>query len=347
MKRNHLTFFVLLLPFFVFAQHNSSDAVLGIRTSHVSNVKAEFLDFDTPYGSYVTRVYENSAAEKLNLQVFDYIYQINDDKVSKGNSLSNLLNRYQPGEVVNVKYIRNGIESEGSIALSDEDDIERRHLTSEEDPFLGISPIHESMPKGVKGAIISPVSNSTAFAMGVQRGDVITAIDDVPMYNYDDIHAAIDNRKVGDDIKLTIYRDGEYIDFQRPIKSLAATHNDHSRGHGVNVIEGASEDAPDSEISVNPIAIEEMPDSPEIELPQTQETEATNNKSTQPASFVQNFEVEQLKVFPNPTTGIIDINFTLPQEGRTAIRIFDATGRVVYENNLGNFQGTFSDRIDI
>ena len=183
--------------------------------------------------------------------------------------------------------------------------------------------------------------------MGVQRGDVITAIDDVPMYNYDDIHAAIDNRNVGDDIKLTIYRDGEYLDFQRSIKSLAATHNDHSRGEGVNVIKGESENAPNSEISVNPIAIEEMPESPEIEMPQTQETEATNNTSTQSSSFVQNFEVEQLKVFPNPTTGIIDINFTLPQEGRTAIRIFDATGRVVYENNLGNFQGTFSDRIDI
>ena len=154
MKRNHLTFFLLLLPFFVFAQHHSSDAVLGIRTNHVSKMKADFLDFDTPYGSYVTRVYENSAAEKLNLQVFDYIYQINDDKVSKDKSLSNLLNRYQPGDVVNVKYIRNGIESEGSVALSDEDDIERRHLTSEEDPFLGISPIHESMLKELKDQLL-------------------------------------------------------------------------------------------------------------------------------------------------------------------------------------------------
>ena len=55
----------------------------------------------------------------------------------------------------------------------------------------------------------------------------------------------------------------------------------------------------------------------------------------------------KLNIFPNPSTGIFDIEFNLPELGDTYVRIYSSNGQPVYFNTLGQFTGTFSDRIDI
>ena len=57
--------------------------------------------------------------------------------------------------------------------------------------------------------------------------------------------------------------------------------------------------------------------------------------------------METLNVFPNPNTGIFDIQFELPERGETAVYIYNPAGQPVYFNTLGDFSGTFNDRIDI
>lgn len=333
MKRNHLMLLCFLMPYFVMAQH--SQASLGINSRHLSESRAENRNLTPPYGSYVYKVYDNSAAENLDLQVFDYVYQIDNWTVNDTLSLTNILNKYQPGDEVKVTYLRKGTVQSGTVKLSNRNEIERVHLPASKDPFLGVQAVHEKLDKGVKGVPVNVVPNSTAWAMGLEKGDVITKVDDYPVVSWDDLGAGIDDREVGDFIELEVYRDGEYLSFNRPIKSRAATHNDHSRGHNTNppVVQAEDPSAPTSKATLAPM--------------ETQEVETLEKKADMEMPRISDLEVTKLNVFPNPSTGIFDINFNLPIEGRTAIRIFSPTGQVIYENNLGNFTGTFSDRIDI
>lgn len=335
MKRNHLTILMCLLPIFLVAQ--SGEAVLGIQSRHISKHMAKKRNLDQPYGSYILKVHKNSAAEELGLRLFDYVFQIDEKKVADTLSISHILRDYSPGDVVNVKYVRQGVIRSGQATLTDDDDVERIHRGSEKDPFLGVQTYHgnDKKPKGQKGIMVNPVANSTAWAMGLQNGDLITAIDDTPFYSWDEMGALIDDREVGDYIKVTIYRDGEIMNFNRPIKSRAATHNDHSRGNTLDpeVIEAIEPSADNSEVV--------------IEKVEEQEAQVIEKTLESELPLIRDLEVQQLNVFPNPTTGIFDINLTVLQEGRTTVRVLTPQGQVIYENNLGNFSGTFSDRIDI
>ncbi len=332
MKKNHpLLLLAFLWPFFLSAQH--SGAALGIQANVMSKKKAQKLDLE-PYGSYITYVYPNSAADELGLQVFDYVVQVNDDVLSKTSHLSDLIGQYQPGEKVRVTYVRNGKKKKGKVALSNWDELDRPHLGSDQDPYLGVQATHIKLPGDIDGVAVNTISNSTAWAMGIQDKDVITRIDGQKVLDWHDMGAMVDNREVGEDITVEVYRDGEPLTFTRPIKSRAATRNDHSRGNGVTVVQNEEEPkAPQSIVELVPV--------PQEEVNKLQE------KSGMDMPAISNLKIDRLNIFPNPTTGIFDIQFELPELGRTSVRIFDGSGRVIYENNLGNFSGTFSDRIDI
>lgn len=68
---------------------------------------------------------------------------------------------------------------------------------------------------------------------------------------------------------------------------------------------------------------------------------STENINTVPKSF------KLAPAFPNPFNPVTTIRFTLPNESPVNINIFDTTGRLVTNLNLGKFQaGTHSHKID-
>ncbi len=66
------------------------------------------------------------------------------------------------------------------------------------------------------------------------------------------------------------------------------------------------------------------------------------------ASRLKNtLEVADLSFYPNPNDGRFTLRFSAPESGATAVRIFDTTGRTVYEEKLGDFSGAYEKPIDI
>lgn len=57
--------------------------------------------------------------------------------------------------------------------------------------------------------------------------------------------------------------------------------------------------------------------------------------------------VNELSFNPNPNNGLFDLNFTLEEKGKTQLRIVDVSGKAVYEEDLGRFEGSYSNSIDI
>ena len=77
-----------------------------------------------------------------------------------------------------------------------------------------------------------------------------------------------------------------------------------------------------------------------------EETDALRGKGVQ-LSNNSTLSVENLRLTPNAETGLFDLYFNLPSSGNTLVRIYNLTGRVLYEYDLGSFSGKFSDSVDI
>jgi serine protease DegQ len=92
--------------------------------------------------------------------------------------------------------IKNGDVKRGQIGIRTQD------LTPDIASSLGID--------SGDGALIAQVAADSAAAnAGLQAGDLIVAIDNVPVHNVADLHKRIDFAHVGDALKLSILRDGK------------------------------------------------------------------------------------------------------------------------------------------
>ena len=58
-------------------------------------------------------------------------------------------------------------------------------------------------------------------------------------------------------------------------------------------------------------------------------------------------ELNDFSVAPNPSQGAFELNFSLQQEAPTKVRIVNVSGNLVYLEDLGQFSGTYQQRIDL
>ena len=235
MKRIVLSFFGLMLlipnwgvaqtsiPEVIFGEGFGNSAFLGIRSDYVSKEKAKKLGFDNPYGSYVTSVVKNSAAYKAGIQPFDYIYGIDDRETQSRERLGDMLADFEPGDKVDILYMRGSKSQKVKVTLGTRADGVDEEIPYEERAFLGISQIYNPKKDKVDGVMVSPVSNSAAEAMGVEKEDIITAINNNPIIDWDDVTTALSNMRAGEAITVSLYRDGQNRTLKGTVKSKNET----------------------------------------------------------------------------------------------------------------------------
>ena len=354
--------FIFTLSLFIFSlslavgQNHSNTAYLGIQSNTVSNKKAQKLGFEKPYGAYITKVIENTSADRAGLQPFDYIYQIGDYEFGAHTHLKNVLDNFQAGNATTLYYVRNGENLSQAVVLGNKSDSNNSKRDRDEDPFLGVEDNHDNLPSNVNGVRVNVVENSTAERMGLEDGDIITKIDRYPILDWHDLGAAIDAREVGDKITVSYLRGNKMTVFSSPIISLAETkgethyksptysysysYNTWSHHHSTPQKEDV-EIQEDQEIEPM-IAMEiEMEDMPQ------EDAEMMKEELDIDMPVVQNLQIEQLNIFPNPTEGMFNLKFELLEEGATAIRIMDVSGRLIFTSDLGNFSGKYSGSFDL
>lgn len=206
-------------------------AYLGIYTKEVSEEKANLLRFPNAEGSLITEILIGGAADKAGLQPFDYIYGINDDRTDRRENLTDLLDGYTAGEQATIHLIRRGEPLAVDVVFGQRSDSSRRKKSNTEKAFLGIS--HQNSDADEPGVTVNVIRHSTASELGLKNGDVITAINGYPIFEWSDVSTALDMMEVGADVQVAYEREGQPHQVNGIIQSEAGTERARERASSV------------------------------------------------------------------------------------------------------------------
>lgn len=313
-------------------------AFLGINSTGVSEDKAQKLGFENTNGSYITRVFTNSAAAKAGLQPFDYVYGINDYRTNEDVSLTEILRKFRTDDKVTLHYIRNGEKKTAEVIFIKRSDVKMNISEDECDaPFLGVR--HEEDAQ--EGVSVEVVEKSTAAEMGLKNGDVVTSINNHRIIDWDDVSAAVDVMKVGETIVVEYIRAGKKQTASKPVKSYCETRPDEEK-YDFRASNEEDEEAEENFVNIDA-------NNAIVEMKEVDAAEASDFKNRfsidMPSS--NNLSVQRLSIAPDASHNAFQLQFNLPQEGETSIRMYNAAGRMIYNYDLGKFSGDFTDQVNI
>ena len=110
--------------------------------------------------------------------------------------------------VLFLRAIDTGSSASAAPVTQEEQQQDQQQAQDQENPWLGVRLI-----EAADGLTISYViADSPADTAGLQRGDVVTAVDGTAVETPQDFQAQIDDKSVGDTVTLSISRDGQAQD---------------------------------------------------------------------------------------------------------------------------------------
>ena len=183
---------------------NVQNGILGVIGTELNSKNSEELGTEQTEGFYVNDVQENSGAEISGIQKGDIIKSIDDIKISKFSDLKGFLNTKSPNDVVEVKIMR---KSKIKIVK-----VKLEKLTTIDIPIIGtLAELKaEELKKyghdyGLKLKELSQYYKEEWISDGVDKGSLVTAINDVKLNTIADVKKALN--KSSDQIKrITIIK---------------------------------------------------------------------------------------------------------------------------------------------
>lgn len=146
-----------------------------------------------------------------------------DTAINPGNSGGALVdNEGKLIGITNAKLVSEDFEGMGfAIPVDKVTEICDRIITGKDSaqPYIGVN-INTSYTADIleglgfpAGAVVSSVvTNSPAYNAGIREYDIIVAVDGNSISSYDQLVSAIQSHKVGDKMKVRVYRSNKYID---------------------------------------------------------------------------------------------------------------------------------------
>lgn len=189
--------------------------LIGITFRELSPTVAKELNIKETTGLLINSVAPNGGAEEAGLKEGDVITEMDGVTIISSTQLQERVYLLRPGDKVKLTYKRDGREREATVTLKEEtrssastDAEETKRSASEIYNKLGAGfvPASDERKKelGVSsGVVVTQVHRGGWFDYhGIQRGTVVTHINDMPVNNIDDIEAALGN-STRNSIKVT------------------------------------------------------------------------------------------------------------------------------------------------
>ena len=192
---------------------------LGVLIQEVTRELAESFGMDNPHGALVAKVLDDSPAKEAGLQVGDVIVEFNGKKVMSSSSLPPLVGRAKVGKDARVIVIRDSKAQQVKVRIAElPSDITQAAFTPDaeakpaEKSALGMSveKLSKEVAKKLKvesGVQVTDIAaNSAASDAGIQKGDVITMIDNRAVNSLEDFETIATRLKSGKSVALLVQR---------------------------------------------------------------------------------------------------------------------------------------------
>jgi len=189
---------------------------LGVYIQNITPEIAKALKLKVAKGVIVSKVQEDSPAEKAGLKEEDVILSYNGQKIDNSVELSTRVAGTSPGTDVKLKVLRNGDEKNIKVELG-ELSPEKTQLAQGQRAFtdlgLKVSNISSDLiqkyqlPDNQKGVVVTAVEpNSTAAQVGIKEGDVIIKLNRVNIQSVKDFNQEMQKVKPGEDVLFYVQR---------------------------------------------------------------------------------------------------------------------------------------------
>lgn len=200
----------------IVATGRASHARLGIAVQDLNQALAESLGLSRANGALIANVLSDSAAASAGLMPGDVITEVNDEPIIRSGDLSSRISLATPGETVRLKVWRDKIVRDVSVKLGRAEDSTRAESQREADVkpgHIGLTlrplTVEEHARAHLQGSLLIEGVAGSAAQAGLTPGDVLLAINGVPVKSVDQVQAVLNKKpKI---VALLILRDGERI----------------------------------------------------------------------------------------------------------------------------------------
>jgi type II secretory pathway component PulC len=254
-------------------------------------------------------------------------------------------------------------------------------MAVKETAFLGVTPQGDQPEIGVK---VNIESETSAEKMGLQDGDVIISINQKSVNQFDQLAEVISQLKPGEIVKIEVLRDGKRKDFSGEIGVRSVSGFDDFRiFHDFKGMDEGGNYFYDFEFDMDEQDIEQRMQQllEEIEIQQSEldaeknrieseldrmqkekdvviikiqiaditqeELEVVNQNASPKLEIDNDLSIEQISFFPNPSDGILNLNFVTTSQKPVKVVLYSGKGEVVYLEERSSFDGKYNKTIDI
>jgi len=189
---------------------------LGVFIQQVDKDLAESFGLDKAKGAVVARILENSPAEKAGLKQGDIILKFDNKEIKKSKDLPLMVGSTNVNETVKIELLRDKsvitkfikieeLPDDDMIASMKENTIDKTIVSG-----LTVSDINKSMKKNLNiygGVKVDKISADQLNNSKIKVNDIITHINNKPIYNTNDFKKEINGLSKNTLANLLVYRD--------------------------------------------------------------------------------------------------------------------------------------------
>jgi serine protease Do len=188
---------------------------LGVTVQEMSQSLAASFGMKTATGALVSAVEKDSPAERAGLKAGDVVLKLDGKPIERSGELARRIAEMKPGTQSRLELWRDGGAKEVAVTVGEAKDAQVAEASgaSEAPGKLGVAvrPLTSEERKengGKDGLVVESVSGPAARA-GIQRGDVILAVNGTPVKNVGELRSLVGN--AGKSIAVLVQREDAQI----------------------------------------------------------------------------------------------------------------------------------------
>lgn len=197
---------------------------LGVSLLPTDIVMSRYFSYSLPKGGIINKVFKNSPAEKAGLKRGDIIVSIDGQNVENDEELALMIYYRNPGDKVEIKYVRDGKEKITTAILaqrpSDEEISKTAKPSSESSDFKN----YEYEFKGVllayrdKSCVVKKIKPDSPLRGYLKEGDEIVKVNNSGFESYQDMVRVFSSLNLSEGVLFDMIRDDEPIYLSVTIK---------------------------------------------------------------------------------------------------------------------------------